>query len=149
MFFSHLLIFFKINFFKNYFRMCLFVWFDSLRLINNHLVIKGRVFLGWTSTKLGLMILLKDHNAVMQVRLKPAAPQSRVKHSTTEPLRSNSFRNTLWVSNRLDPDQTSFMTLEDRELMVKITRLNALVTINCYLLNHTLWIPCLTTRSPR
>ena len=31
------------------------VWFDSLRLINNLSVIKGRVFMGWTSTKLGLM----------------------------------------------------------------------------------------------
>ena len=31
----------------------LFVWFDSLRLINNLSVKQGRVFLGWTSTKLG------------------------------------------------------------------------------------------------
>ena len=38
----------------------LFVWFDSLRPINNLSIIKGRVFLGWTSTKLGLMFLLKD-----------------------------------------------------------------------------------------
>ena len=38
----------------------LFVWFDSLRPINNLSVIKGRVFLGWTSTELGLMFLLKD-----------------------------------------------------------------------------------------
>ena len=37
----------------------LFVWFDSLRP-NNLSVIKGRVFLCWTSTKLGLMFLLKD-----------------------------------------------------------------------------------------
>ena len=44
-----------------------FVWsvfvcllFVSLRPINNLSVIKGRVFLGWTSTKLGLMFLLKD-----------------------------------------------------------------------------------------
>ena len=29
-----------------------------------------------------------DHNAVTPVRLEPAAPQSRVKHCTTEPLRS-------------------------------------------------------------
>ena len=50
-------------------------------------VIKGRVFLGWTSTKLGLMFLLKD-NAVTPVRLEPAALRSRVKHSTTESLRS-------------------------------------------------------------
>ena len=38
----------------------LFVWFDSLRPINNLSVLKRRVFLGWTSTKLGLMFLLKD-----------------------------------------------------------------------------------------
>ena len=37
-----------------------FVWFDSSHPINNLSVIKGRVFLGWTSTKLGLMFLLKD-----------------------------------------------------------------------------------------
>ena len=39
---------------------CLFVWFDSLRPINNLSVIKGQFFLGWTRTKLGLMFLLKD-----------------------------------------------------------------------------------------
>ena len=33
-------------------------------------------------------VLLKDHNTVTPVRLKPATPRSRVKHSTTEPLRS-------------------------------------------------------------
>ena len=30
-------------------------------------------------------VLLKDHNAVMPVRLEPAALRSQVKHSTTEP----------------------------------------------------------------
>ena len=34
------------------------------------------------------MCLAQGHNTVMPVRLEPAAPQSRVKHSTTEPLRS-------------------------------------------------------------
>ena len=38
----------------------LFVWFDSLRPINNYSVIKRLVFLGWISNKLGLMFLLKD-----------------------------------------------------------------------------------------
>ena len=33
-------------------------------------------------------VLLKDHNAVTPVRLEPAALWYRVKHSTTEPLRS-------------------------------------------------------------
>ena len=32
---------------------CLFVWFDSLSSINNLSVKQGRIFLGWTSTKLG------------------------------------------------------------------------------------------------
>ena len=31
--------------------------------------------------------MLKDHSAVTPVMLEPAAPRSRVKHSTTEPLR--------------------------------------------------------------
>ena len=67
------------------------------------------------------MCLAQGHNAVMLVRLEPAALQSRVKHSTTEPLRShfcccllifskltyskNSFMNTIRVSKGLDPDQ--------------------------------------------
>ena len=34
-------------------------------------------------------VLFKDHNAVMLVRLKPAAPRSRIKYSTNEPLRSH------------------------------------------------------------
>ena len=37
-------------------------------------------------------VLLKDHNAVTPVRLEPAAPRSRVKHSATWPLRSLQLR---------------------------------------------------------
>ena len=66
----------------------LFVWFDSVFPINNLSVIKGQVFLGWTSTKLGLMFLAQEHNTVTTVKLEPAAPRSQVKHDTTEPLRS-------------------------------------------------------------
>ena len=66
-----------------------FVWFDSLRPINNRSALKGWVFQGWTSTKLGLMCLAQGHNAVTPVRLEPTAPRSQVKHSTTEPLRSH------------------------------------------------------------
>ena len=33
-------------------------------------------------------VLLKDHNAVTPARLEPTASRSRVKHSSTEPLRS-------------------------------------------------------------
>ena len=44
-------------------------------------------------SKLGLMCLAQGHNTVTPVMLEPAAPRSRVKHSTTEPLCShgNSF----------------------------------------------------------
>ena len=38
--------------------------------------------------KLGLMCLAQEHIAMTPERLEPAAPRSRVKHSTTEPLRS-------------------------------------------------------------
>ena len=37
-------------------------------------------------------VLLKDHNAVTPVRLEPAAPRSRVKHSATWPLHSLQLR---------------------------------------------------------
>ena len=58
-----------------------FFLFDSLRSINNLSVIKGRA-----------MCLAQGHNAVTPVRLEPAAPQSRVKNSTTEPpLKSRSL----------------------------------------------------------
>ena len=40
------------------------------------------------------MCLAQGHNAVMPVRLKPEAPWSRVKHSTTEPLRPLSTKET-------------------------------------------------------
>ena len=58
------------------------VWFDSLCPINNLSVIKGLVCLGWTSTKLGLMFLLKDTTQWCWW-LEPAAPQSWVKHWAT------------------------------------------------------------------
>ena len=44
-------------------------------------------------------VLLKDHNVVTPVRLEPAASRSRVKHSTTEPLRS---RPVLWPESSMD-----------------------------------------------
>ena len=58
----------------------LFVWFDSLRPINNLSVKQGRIFLGWTST----MWLAQGQ----QRSDAGEALQSLIKHSTTEPLRS-------------------------------------------------------------
>ena len=78
-------------------KLCL-VWFNSWSPINNLSVIKGRLLLGWTSTKLGLMCLAQGHNPVTSVRLEPPSPRSLVKHSTTEPLRFQ-FRwsSLIWV----------------------------------------------------
>ena len=47
-------------------------------------------------------VLLKDQNEVTPVRLEPAPPQSRVKHSITESLCS---LKRVRVSTSLDPDQ--------------------------------------------
>ena len=65
-----------------------FLKFDSLRPINNLSVKQGGF--SWVEPVLSndKCVLLKDHNAVTPVRLEPAAPRSRVKHSTTEPLRA-------------------------------------------------------------
>ena len=49
----------------------IFVWFDSLRPMNNLSVIKGRVYPGWTSTKLGLMILPQDTTKWRRCGSKP------------------------------------------------------------------------------
>ena len=66
-------------------KFCLFfVWFDSLHPIINLSVIKGRVFLGRTSPKLGLMFLLKD---TTQWRRWGSNPQPLYLES--EPLRSH------------------------------------------------------------
>ena len=54
--------------------LVLFVWFDSLRPINNLSVKQGRVFLGWTSIKLGLMFMLKDTTQWRRWGLNPRPP---------------------------------------------------------------------------
>ena len=44
------------------------------------------------SVGLDKCVLLKDNSAVTLVKLEPAAPRSRVKHSTTElPVKSGNF----------------------------------------------------------
>ena len=80
--------------------ICLFVWFDSLRPINNLSVMQGQRS-SWVEPVLSLdkCVLLNDHNAVMPVRLELAALRSWVKHSTTESLRSlpGSINSTVWL----------------------------------------------------
>ena len=66
---------------------CLFVLFDLIWFITSHqqsFSFVGTGLLSWTSTKLWLMCLAQGHNAVTPVRLEPAVPRSRVKHSKEE-----------------------------------------------------------------
>ena len=84
---------------------CLICLFDLILYIpvNNFIVMLGRVFLGRTSPKQGLMCLAQGHNAETLARLETAALQSRVKHSTTEPMRSlhtNYYQN---ISKGINP----------------------------------------------
>ena len=58
--------------------------------VNSFSVKLGRVFLGLTSSKQKIKCLAQGHNAV--VKLEPATPRSRVKHSITEEI--NIFRST-------------------------------------------------------
>ena len=80
--------------------VCSNVWFDSLRPINNLSVIKGWVFLGWTSTELGLMFLLKD---TTQWRPWGSNPQPLGLESSTLPLSHCTPQDTLyqWESDKL------------------------------------------------
>ena len=66
----------------------IFIWFDSLRPINTLSVTQG--WSSWVEPVLSKdkCVMLKDHNTMTPVRLESAAPWSRVKHSTSEPLRS-------------------------------------------------------------
>ena len=75
-----------------------FVWFDSLRPINIFSVIKGRVFLGWTSTKLGLMFLLKD---TTQWRRWGSNPRPFGLESSTLPLSHCGRLDTMLCNKRL------------------------------------------------
>ena len=64
-------------------------------------------------------VLLKDHNAVTPVRLEPAALRSRVKHSTTEPLRSHRPFDILWLcvcSVSLTHDAVDWAAVCDRRI---------------------------------
>ena len=71
-------------------RVDLFVCFRLCKSqsFNTFSVMSGRVFIGRTSTKQDLMCLAQGHTAVTPVRLEPVTPRSRVKHSSTDPLRS-------------------------------------------------------------
>ena len=64
----------------------------------------------WVEPVLSLdkCVLLKDHDTVTPVRLKPAAPLSWVKHSTTKPLPSHSIRMDCVISDSCYKVYTTF-----------------------------------------
>ena len=57
----------------------IFVWFDSLRHINNLSVKQGQVFLGWTSTELGFMCLAQgpQHSDAGEARTRGPSVSSQ------------------------------------------------------------------------
>ena len=67
-----------------------FVLFDFILNVPSTIFQLNRDWSSWVIPVLSQdkSVLLEYHNAVMPVRLEPAAPRSRVKHSTTEPLHS-------------------------------------------------------------
>ena len=65
---------------------CLFFLFDSLHPINNLSVKQGRVFLGWTSTKLGEMCLAQEpqHSDAGEARTRgPSVSSQALYHWAT------------------------------------------------------------------
>ena len=71
--------------------LCLFnCMFDLILYVPSTIFQLNRDGSSWVESVLSedKCALLKDHNTVTPVRLEPAALWSRVKHTTTEPLRS-------------------------------------------------------------
>ena len=84
--------------------------------------VPSTIFLGWTSTKLGLMCLAQGQNPVTLVRLKPAALQPRVKHSTTEPLRTLQWCGILTCVDSDNPVQPPFKLRNSKWCSVRTLR---------------------------
>ena len=88
--------------------VCLFVClFDLILYVPSTIFQLNRDGSSWVEPVLSYdkCVLLKDHNAVTPVRLEPAAPRSRVKHCTIEPLHSLSCRTYVKHASLLIIDQ--------------------------------------------
>ena len=98
-----------------------FFLFDSIHPINNLSVIKGRVFLGWTSTKLGLMFLLKDTTQWCRwgLDLRPLSLES-----CTLPLSSLEYTLVVYIANNIDPDQTAALGAVWSRFILFVTSVN-------------------------
>ena len=64
--------------------VCFFCLFDLILYVQSTIFQVNTDGSSWVEPVLSYdkCVLLKDHNAVTPVRLEPAAPRSRVKHST-------------------------------------------------------------------
>ena len=98
--FDILMVFLKESFF-----VCLF---DLILYAPSTIFQLNRDWSSWDEPVLSLdkCVLLKDHNVVTPVRLQPATPLSRVKHSTTEPLLSRKNLLKIWISRNKNPQRT-------------------------------------------
>ena len=120
---------------------CLFCLFNLILYVpaNTFSVMSGRVFLGWISTKHELLGLAEGHNAVPSTRPEPATSRSRVKHSTTELLRSPSSYTQMyfWLDFFMEANTMSIAFFDgscqnDISASIKILQNTILVTSKFY-----------------
>ena len=80
---------------------CLFCLFDLILFVPSTIFQLNRDGSSWVEPVLSYdkYVLLKGHNAVTPLRFEPAALRSRVKHSTTEPLRSQNQKLAMSLRN--------------------------------------------------
>ena len=83
------------------------------------------------------MCLSQGQNAVLPVRLKPATPQSSVKHSTTEPLCSQSELRcfTIYVLSPLYKKKISLILIFNLTCVLKnkIERIQTAEQVSCHI----------------
>ena len=98
------------------FFLCVCLLFDLIPYVPSTIFQLNRDRSSWVEPVLSQdkCVLLKDHNAVMPVRLKPAALRSRVKHSTTEPLHSLSDVVFIVLINVKMPTTVGILTFMNR-----------------------------------
>ena len=91
---------------------------------------KGTAFLGWTSSKLGVMFLLKDKTQWRR-NAPTRGPSARVKHPTTEPL---------WCKSKvvlLAKGYLSILQIYRQSGLWKCTKVDLKSILECRLLNSS------------
>ena len=96
-----------------------FVWFDSLRPINNLSVKKGQVFLGWTSIKLGLMCLTQrpQRSDACEARTRSPSVSSQAHYHWTTALPNQDW-------SRIERFNNICLILSERDSMMSFFKQN-------------------------